>query len=488
MTTFATDCSTTGAFDALSLYELTQAVGRASNPDEIFGAALTCLSVSLGVERSSVLLFDDDGVMRFKAWRGLSDGYRGAIEGHPLWKKDTRARQPVLVPDVRHDPDLAELAGTFESEGIGAMAFVPLAFGTRLGMRLLGNITLYYDAPHQFDAPQVLIAQTIAAHTAFALEQHQQRESAARYRGLIDALGLAVYTTDKSGRITFFNDEAQRLWGRAPVLGEELWCGSWRIYHLDGTRMAHDECPMAQAVRRGRPIRGVEIIVERPDGTRATILPYPTPLHDASGRISGAVNILVDVTQQRDVEERLRHANAVKDEFLSLVSHEIKTPITTIVGNAEILNRRGLNIDDDARSGALKDILDEGRRLHGIIDNLLVIARLDRGVEIEMDLVLVERVAATVVDAHRKKHPKRQISLQVLSSSLCVEVNQGYLEQILENLLSNAEKYSPRDCPIEVTIESAGDFVAFRVLDRGDGVDEQERDHIFTPFYRSPLT
>src|SRR5262249_20078696 len=88
------------------------------------------------------------------------------------------------------------------------------------------------------------------------------RESEARFRKLLFALPAAVYTTDREGRITLFNDQAAQLWGRRPDIGKDLWCGSWRIFRPDGTPLPHDQCPMAAALREGRSIQGQEIVFE----------------------------------------------------------------------------------------------------------------------------------------------------------------------------------------------------------------------------------
>lgn len=92
------------------------------------------------------------------------------------------------------------------------------------------------------------------------------------------------YTTDAEGRLTHFNQAAVEFSGRLPDLGTDRWCVSWRLYYPDGRPMPHDECPMAIALRENRPVRGADIIVERPDGTRIWCAPYPTPLRDAEGR------------------------------------------------------------------------------------------------------------------------------------------------------------------------------------------------------------
>jgi PAS domain S-box-containing protein len=114
---------------------------------------------------------------------------------------------------------------------------------------------------------------------------------------LLQALPAAIYTTDAAGRITFYNEAAAALWGCHPELGKSEFCGSWKLYWADGTPLPHDECPMALSLKERRPIRGMTAVAERPDGTRVTFVPYPTPLFDAAGTLIGGVNMLVDVTE-----------------------------------------------------------------------------------------------------------------------------------------------------------------------------------------------
>ena len=133
-------------------------------------------------------------------------------------------------------------------------------------------------------------------------------------RPLLEALPAAVYTTDAAGRITFYNEAAVELAGHRPELGRDLWCVSWRLRRPDGTPLPHDECPMAIALREDRPIKGVEVIAERPDGTLVNLLPHPTPLHDSSGALIGAVNMLVDITDRRRAEDRAKQLNETLEQ------------------------------------------------------------------------------------------------------------------------------------------------------------------------------
>jgi len=125
---------------------------------------------------------------------------------------------------------------------------------------------------------------------------------------LLRALPAAVYTTDAAGHITFYNEAAAELWGCRPELGKSEFCGSWKLYWPDGTPLPHHECPMALALKEKRPIRGMEAIAERPDGTRVPFIPYPTPLFDAAGTLIGAVNALVDITERHEADKEIRES------------------------------------------------------------------------------------------------------------------------------------------------------------------------------------
>lgn len=135
---------------------------------------------------------------------------------------------------------------------------------------------------------------------------HAVRESERCFREMIDALPTAIYTIDAQGRLTHFNPAAVEFAGRTPELGNDQWCVTWKLYYPDGRPMPHAECPMAIALKEGRAIRGAEAIAERPDGTRIWFMPYPTPLRDGNGRIVGGINMLVDITHQKQAEEALR--------------------------------------------------------------------------------------------------------------------------------------------------------------------------------------
>ncbi|MGF6233805.1 PAS domain S-box-containing protein [Inquilinus ginsengisoli] len=123
-----------------------------------------------------------------------------------------------------------------------------------------------------------------------------------QWQALLRSLPVAVYMTDAEGWITFFNDAAARLWGTEPEIGKARYNGALRLFRPDGTPLPHDEAPLALSLRERLPVLGVDTIAERPDGSRVHFVPYPTPLFNAAGALTGAVSILIDVTERYRAE------------------------------------------------------------------------------------------------------------------------------------------------------------------------------------------
>lgn len=173
------------------------------------------------------------------------------------------------------------------------------------------------------------------------LMEDRIRESEQHMRELLEALPAAVYTTDANGRITFFNQACIDLAGRTPQIGDE-WCVTWRLYTADGVPLPHDQCPMAVALREDRAIRGVEAVAERPDGTLVPFLPYPTPLHDANGALVGAINMLVDITDRKQAENRQK-------TLIDELNHRVKNTLATVQSLAMQTARHSNSLQDFAR-------------------------------------------------------------------------------------------------------------------------------------------
>lgn len=119
------------------------------------------------------------------------------------------------------------------------------------------------------------------------------------WRSALDALPAPIYTTANDGAVTYWNQACVGFAGREPQLGRDRWCVTWQLYTTIGDPLRHEDCPMAQAIKQQRPVRDIIAIAERPDGSRRAFRPYPTPLFDSGGNLTGAVNMLIDVTEEQ---------------------------------------------------------------------------------------------------------------------------------------------------------------------------------------------
>jgi len=140
---------------------------------------------------------------------------------------------------------------------------------------------------------------------------------------VVETSPIATYQTDAEGRLLSYNAAAAALWGREPRIGEDRWCGSYKLYEPDGAPMPLDRCPMALALRERRQIVGAEAIFERPDGSRGAFLAYPTPLTGADGEVVGAINMLVDITERKRAED-------LQKTLLDELNHRVKNTLATV--------------------------------------------------------------------------------------------------------------------------------------------------------------
>jgi transcriptional regulator with PAS, ATPase and Fis domain len=142
---------------------------------------------------------------------------------------------------------------------------------------------------------------------------------------MLDELPVPIYTTDTEGCVTYWNRACIEFAGREPKLGEDHWCVTWQLFTTMGEPLRHEDCPMADAIKQRKAIRDVIAIAERPDRSRVAFKPYPTPLFDADGNLTGAVNMLVDVTaeQSEALHEQAERCRRLADATYDRVTSKI---------------------------------------------------------------------------------------------------------------------------------------------------------------------
>ena len=432
------------------------------------------------------------------------------------------------------------------------------------------------------------------------------------YYRLLEKLPAAAYTCDANGLITYFNRRAVEIWGCEPKLNDPVdrFCGSLRLFAADGEPIRHDQCWMALALREGRDYDNCEIVIERPDGSRVTALAHAHPLHDYQGRLIGAANVLMDITERtiaeeaqgrlvaivesaddaiigkdlngvitdwnrgaerlfgytaeqaignsirmlmpperldeesgilrrvrrgevvdhyetirrrkdgklldislsvspiydaqgrivgaskiaRDISERkrmeeaLREADQRKDEFLAMLSHELRNPLAAIRNSVQLMR---LKPDDATREKMLAPLERQVSVLTRLVDDLMDVSRVNSGrvrldcADIRLNRIVEEATATTRAEMIERGH---EFTISPADPDVWISGDAIRLEQIVVNLLTNAVKYTPNGGRIQLIASRDGDEAVLRVRDSGIGIAPDMQPRLFQLFSQASTT
>lgn len=279
---------------------LTRAISRSGSLHEIYTTALDALESALGVSRSSILLFDDDGIMRFKASRLLSEEYRAAVEGHSPWDPGSLDPDPIVVADVRQDPSLAHYLPAIEAEGIAAMAFIPLVSGGRV----IGKFMLYYEAPRALSADELQLARLIASQVAFAVERTRAEEQARlreeRLRFALDAANMGTWEWDLRTQTLHWSDNLERVHGLPRGAFDGTFACYEREIHPDDRERVI--ASIDRAISHGVP-HEVEYRIVSADGTVRWVEGKGRVERGPDGRPERMTGVCLDVTPRKAAEQ-----------------------------------------------------------------------------------------------------------------------------------------------------------------------------------------
>ncbi|HEV8424940.1 MAG TPA: ATP-binding protein [Actinomycetes bacterium] len=453
-----------GRMEALErLRHLSAQVVGATSLQRLAEVVLDGLQPEIGATRAILGAARPGGDLVLRALAGFPDG--GFADD--IVKADAEIRELLPMAALRSgqvvgmanlervasSPTLGDLVAR---TGVRSLALVPLLSRGRF----LGLLALCWTQPHPLDREQEallgLAGNQIAGALEAALRLEEAERAAGEARAVFYAIADGVLLTDPFGRVTAVNRALEALTG-------------WTEDEARGRTYA-EVLPIAED-----QVGGPADLVSR-YGRKVPVTVSSAPIFDARGRVVGGVDVIRDVSKEREIDE-------VKSALISTVSHELRTPLTLIHGFAELLVLRDMPVERQ-RSSAV-EILDASRRLARLIDDLLSVSRMESG-----RLVLDPRpldlgtVVERILSPFRAMAATHTLRAKLPSSLPVVWGDPDKVEQILTNLVGNAIKYSPGGGEVLVTVEHDGDSVRVSVRDQGIGMSPRDMGQLFEKFYR----
>jgi PAS domain S-box-containing protein len=336
------------AREQTTLFQFTDRLFRARTLADIHGAALDAICDALACRRASILRFDSQGIMRFVAWRGLSDGYRSRVDGHSPWNRQDRDAVPIFIEDIVLCDVPPPLVDTIRGEGIHALAFIPLAGP----VELTGKFMVYYDTPRLFTDHERDVALTIGRQLGFAIERHATEAAAQRLTALVESSDDAIIAKDLNGLVTDWNAGAERLFGyrREEIIGQS-------VMFLIPEDRRDEEPSILQRIRNGDHIEHYETVRSHKDGRPIDISLTVSPIRDATGKIVGASKIARDISDRRRAQEQqlllLGEMNHRVKNLFALASGIVNLSVHAAASPAELASIVSERLATLARAHAL---------------------------------------------------------------------------------------------------------------------------------------
>ncbi|HEX6509333.1 MAG TPA: ATP-binding protein [Chloroflexota bacterium] len=400
-----------------------------------------------------------------------------------------RTGRPELLPDIGDDllvevaPDTELLAILRELGLVSAMTVPLVARG-----RVLGAIAMVSaESGHRYSEADLALAMDLAGRAAVAVDNarlHREVQGAAIEReAILGQISDGLIIADASGTITFMNAAAQILLG-SNALGTpiERYSATFQVIDRDGGLFPSRELPLARAVLHGESVLNEDVMVRLPGGSVAILESSATPVIAEDGSRMGGVVTFRDVTMQRSLERQ-------KDDFLSAAAHDLKTPLTTIKGLAQILRRKAERANTPETDGlidGLSRIDMTTSRMTAMINELLDASRIHMGRA--LDLVRTPTDLAGLirhlVEEQQHTTELHSILVEAPSEPVVGDWDAARLERAFTNLLSNAITYSPSGGRVQVTIRIEGELAILTVQDEGLGIPPSDLPHVFERFHR----
>jgi PAS domain S-box-containing protein len=317
--------------EAATLYRLTDRLYRARTDRDVYEAALDAITAALGCARASILLFDEAGVMRFVAARGLSDDYRTKLEGHTPWKPDERDPHPIFVSDIDDTAEADWIKAAIKKENIRALSFIPLV--AQGGC--IGKFMSYYESARVFAAPEAELAITIARQVGFSIErlraekareaaEQDLRESEERFRLMSEHAPVMIWMSDAKGQCLHLNKLLRDFWG----------VGDGDLTAFDWSTMMHPEdAPLIGAAVMEAIGKGTGVKVQgryRDAAGRYRVLQTDARPRMSNGEFIGMIGVNTDITEREETEAARKLAESNRELLVAELNHRVKNTLSVV--------------------------------------------------------------------------------------------------------------------------------------------------------------
>lgn len=444
------------------------------------GAVYLYTSGATELQPEATILIDPE-------WRERPLPLAGSLAAEVILTGTVRTVSDTATTPERVYPSLEELGRP------GAVVVAPLL---RRG-QLRGVLECYCGLPRNFSKHQLELLSAFATHAMVALrnaELHQElmveRRQAdverKKLRAILDNSPEGFFFAQPDGTVVDSNRSAHEILRLEKTpLNFFQFERPYQIYLPDGINRLEEEIAMAQALKYERTVIAQETILRWQDGVEKHLLFSASPIYDERGRLLGAFSVFQDVT-------KLKEAEKLKAKFLSMITHELKTPLASIKGTVSGLLQEDVEWDEATQKRFLHSIEDDVDGMVALVANLLDMARLEAGF-MQPDLEecylseVAEEAARKLRGLARNAHQKIEFEFDPATPPVAADFS--HLERVLVNLIGNALKYSPNDTTVSVSVRPFSDKaghtqVEVGVADQGSGISTQEREQVFKQFYR----
>ncbi|MBD0316806.1 MAG: PAS domain S-box protein, partial [Nitrospiraceae bacterium] len=474
------------------LYELAMHVNRAQGLPELYDRALGAIMRSLKADRASILLFDAEGVMRFSAWKGLSDEYRRAVEGHSPWKPDDPSPNPVLMSNVAELDLDAGLKAVVTREGIGGLAFIPLTYGGRL----LGKFMVYFNRPYAMNQEEVESAQALARTLALGIErktaEERLRASEAQLRLALEAGRMGSWEWNTATNAVIWSPGLEAIHGLAEGTFDGTFEGFQKDIHPDDREGVLGS--ISRALESDDRYH-IEYRIIRPDGTTAWVEGKGKLVRTPAGVATRMIGVCTDITERKLAEEALRESEEKLRKLTGQLEQLVAERTTRLRALATELNlteqrerqRLATELHDHLQQLLVlsKLKLGQGKRLAQSLPACAdVIKQADEvlGQALTYTRTLVTELSPPVLKEFGLSAALKWLGEQMRQHQLTVEVHAPedeppvreehavLLFQSVRELLINSSKYAGTGAA-SVSLRRDGDILRIEVRDEGQGFD-----------------